>query len=150
MLIKVKHRGGSACQGPASIPRQSLQSGDGKSTVLKSIMCHLRTKHWWRGEAVPESQHVTDWGFRRSWHGFTRNTKLMVDVCRCPINVTQSAALFTIMKLFLGVNIKGRVISSRYPFSESLNSRIVQTEWKTIIYVDSYRSTKLFLYINKI
>lgn len=43
MLIKVRHGGGPACQGPASIPRQSPQSGDGKSTALKSIMCHLRS-----------------------------------------------------------------------------------------------------------
>lgn len=87
MLIKVKHRGGSACQGPASIPRQSLQSRDGKSTVLKSIMCHLRTENWWRGEAVPESNHVTDLGFQRRWHSFTRNAKLMVHVCRGRMSV---------------------------------------------------------------
>lgn len=112
MLIKVKHRGGSACQGPASIPRQSLQSRDGKSTVLKSIMCHLRTENWWRGEAVPESNHVTDLGFQRRWHSFTRNAKLMVHVCRGPMSVlplpkqekNQKASRFNAsMQIFSGV-----------------------------------------------
>lgn len=67
-----------ACQGPATIPRQSRQSGDGKSSALKSIMCHLRMERWWRGDAVPESQHVTDSGFQSWWHNFIRTNKLNI------------------------------------------------------------------------
>lgn len=67
---------GPACQGPATVPRQSRQSGDGKSSAPKSIMCHLRAGPWWRGDAVPESQHVTDLGFQSRWHNFIRKNKL--------------------------------------------------------------------------
>lgn len=67
---------GPACQGPATVPRQSRQSGDGKSSAPKSIMCHLRAGPWWRGDAVPESQHVTDLGFQSRWHNFIRKNEL--------------------------------------------------------------------------
>lgn len=67
---------GPACQGPATVPRQSRQSGDGKSSAPKSIMCHLRAGPWWRGDAVPESQHVTNLGFQSRWHNFIRKNKL--------------------------------------------------------------------------
>ncbi|KAI9548922.1 hypothetical protein NQZ68_003456 [Dissostichus eleginoides] len=66
MLIKVRHGGGPACQGPASIPRQSLQSGDGKSTALKSIMCHLPTSIDREESLSPKSQHTPSAG-RQRW-----------------------------------------------------------------------------------
>lgn len=73
MLIKVRHGGGPVCQGPASIPRQSLQSRDGKSTALKFIMCHLRMSTDREEAQSHKEQHVNDLGFQRWWHHFRRN-----------------------------------------------------------------------------
>lgn len=74
-----------ACQGPAGIPRQSLQSGDGKSSAPRNPSYAADERSVDREEPPPPRppDPWMDLGFKGWWRHFSSSNELMVHVCWC-------------------------------------------------------------------